>query len=154
MITPDLSFVADALLALAGEEQSAPFELDFIPLKRHARHERAETYFQIATCRRPGDEMFESELKFVFKRANLTKNQSEVLDCRLLGLTFEQIAKTRNITRQGAMTIFLQAIKKIGRVLRVYPYAGLSDVYAFEIRRGLPKRSFGKMKHSAHNSPR
>ena len=119
-----------------GEDRNAPYELDTIIRKRRMSDRQKSIFVTMATARRPGDELLESECRTIFDRAKLTENQAEVLDLRLLGLTFEQIAKCKGTSRQGSMKVFLQAIKKIGRVMRVYPYTGLSDVYRYEIRRG------------------
>lgn len=137
MNTHDLRFVADALLAIVGQDEKAPFELDSL-VRRHAMSAQGtKAFVQMAANRRPDDQLLANECREVYERASLTKNQAEVLDMRLMGLSFEQIGRCKRSTRQGAMQVFLHAIKKIGRVMRVYPYVGLSDVYRSEVRRGL-----------------
>lgn len=137
MNTHDLRFVADALLAIVGQDEEAPFELDSLVRRHQMSVQGTRVFVQMAASRRPGDEMLEKECREVYERARLTKNQAEVLDMRLMGLSFEQIGRCKRSTRQGAMQVFLHAIKKIGRVMRVYPYVGLTDVYRNEVRRGL-----------------
>ena len=145
MDSVDFSFVADALLALCGESQGAPFLLnDHFEIKAKADR-RTDWFLEMANVRRPSDVLFQEECRAIVRKAELTNNQAEVLDLRLNGLSFDQIGRRRGKTRQAVMKIFLQAIKKIGRVIRVYPYAGLSDVYRYEVRRGSRNRSFGKM---------
>ncbi len=141
-----MSFVADALLALVGEDSAAPFELDSVRNNQTTHGKPLDAFIQLAVAKNPGDELFEVECRQIFDRAKLTKNQAEVLDLRLVGLTFEQISRCKGNSRQASMTTFLTAIKKIGRVMRVYPYTGLSEVYRLEVRRGLKKGSFGRMK--------
>lgn len=133
----DFSFIADALLAMVGQDHSAPFELDAFDRKRPTTARQKEALIRFASAKRPEDELLENECRTIFDKANLTEKQAEVLDLRLLGLSFEQIARCKGTSRQGSMKVFLQAIKKIGRVMRVYPYTGLSDVYRYEVRRGL-----------------
>lgn len=137
MNTFDLQFLADALLAIVGPNPGSPFSYDTLASYKpqmgpHKMHE----FVRISSSRRPNDEMWELECIEIYQRAELTKNQAEVLEMRLLGLSFDQIGHIKSSSRQGAMQVFLQAIKKIGRVMRVYPYVGLSDVYRSEIRRG------------------
>lgn len=145
MKTEDLSFVADALLALVGEDPANPFEFDLAPRPRPMTPSKNSAFIHLASHRRPADVMLEDECGEILKRANLTAIQAEVLDLRLNGVSFDQIGMRRGATRQGAMRTFLHAVKKIGRVIRVYPYTGLSDVYRHEIRRGSPKGAFGRM---------
>ncbi len=138
MNTFDLRFVADALLAIVGQDSRAPFQYDTVrnyepKLTSATIHE----FVRVSTNCRPGDALWADECAEIFSQADLTRNQAEVLEMRLLGLSFEQIGKVRRSSRQAAMGVFLQALKKIGRVMRVYPYVGLSDVYRKEIRRGL-----------------
>lgn len=137
MNTYDLRFVADALLAIVGQDSDCPYELDSFVRKHVLTGQTTHAFMRMASARRPGDEMLEDECREIFDRAGLTKNQAEVLDLRLLGISFEHIGQLKGHTRQGAMQVFLHAIKKIGRVMRVYPYVGLSDVYRSEMRRGL-----------------
>jgi hypothetical protein len=143
--TEDLSFVADVLLAIVGPDSSAPFEFDILPRKK-ASGRQLPAFVLLATCQKPDDELLAAECMEIFRRAELTECQAEVLDMRLLGLTFDQIGVCKGRSRQGVMSVFLQAVKKIGRVMRVYPYTGLSDVYRHEIRRGVQIGAFGRIK--------
>lgn len=152
--TEDLSFVADALLALIGPDEAKPYNFDTIAKKPAYSKRRFDAFVQLAMSRRPGDELLENECEEIFERAMLTPRQAEVLDLRLLGLSFDQIGKCKGGTRQGAMASFLQAIKKIGRVMRVYPYTGLSDVYRYEVRRGVRHGTFGRMRGYGASGPR
>ena len=145
MDSVDFSFVADALLALCGDSQGAPFFLEDSYSVKVKNDRRRDWFLELANIRRPSDVLFQEECRAIVRKADLTENQAEVLDLRLNGLSFEQIGRQRGKTRQAVMNIFLQAIKKIGRVMRVYPYAGLSDVYRYEVRRGSKNRSFGRM---------
>jgi hypothetical protein len=145
MNTEDLSFVADALLAIVGEDADSPFEFDLAPRLAPLTKAKINAFIQVASQRRPSDVLLKGECEEILERAQLTENQAEVLDLRLAGMSFDQIGMRKGRSRQGAMKTFLHAVKKIGRVMRVYPYTGLSDVYRYEVRRGLPKGSFGKM---------
>jgi hypothetical protein len=145
MNTEDLSFVADALLALVGEDPANPFDFYLVPRPRPMTPSKISAFVHLASNRRPADVLLEDECGEILKQAKLTANQAEVLDLRLNGVSFDEIGLRRGATRQGAMRTFLHAVKKIGRVIRVYPYKGLSDVYRHEIRRGLSNGAFGRM---------
>jgi hypothetical protein len=51
-------------------------------------------------------------------------------------LTFDEIGQLWNRTKQGAQRVFQQAVRKLRRAQRVYPFAGLNEVYRQEIHRG------------------
>ena len=154
MKTEDLSFVADALLAIVGAEADERFEFETDCRKPAPPKFKIAEFVQMASHRRPGDVLLQGECREILDQAKLTDPQAEVLDLRLGGLSFEQIGMRRGSTRQSAMRVFLHAIKKIGRVMRVYPYTGLSDVYRNEVRRGAQFGTFGKMGNQGGRGPR
>lgn len=131
----DLSFVADALLALCLPERDTPFytEDGFEAKLQRIRRREADPAGELAS--RQGDEMLAIECRDVFRRAGLTPRQREVLDLRLEGYTFEEIGFKIRTTKQGAMSVFVQALKKVSRTFRDSPYAGLSEVYRSETKR-------------------
>ncbi|MEI7577158.1 MAG: hypothetical protein WCK51_09705 [Armatimonadota bacterium] len=76
------------------------------------------------------------ELRNILKEAKLTRRQYEVIKLRARGLTFEEIGKYWNRTKQGAQRVYQQAVRKLQRARRVYPFTGLNEVYRQEIHRG------------------
>jgi len=146
----DLSFVADALLALCEGSASHPFytEPGFHLKLRLA--DRREPFYDHLVRQRGDDPLLRQECHDVFQMARLTERQSTVLMRRLEGWTFEEIGKSCFHSKQGAQNIFVQALKKIARAFRVYAYTGLSDVYRSETRRGLPRTGLGRIPQSAH----
>lgn len=141
----DLSFVADALLALCERETEAPFytEGGFEAKLKRLRSRETDWAGELVAGR--GDRMLAVECRDVMRAAGLTLRQREVLDLRLEGYTFEEIGRRGRTTKQGAMNIFVQALKKITRTFRAYPYAGLSEVYRSEVKRRSRGKSFGTM---------
>ncbi|MBL8088141.1 MAG: hypothetical protein JNM85_08755 [Chthonomonas sp.] len=76
------------------------------------------------------------EWLIIGRLAALTARQHDIFFKRISGWTFEEIGREAGHSKQGAQNIFRQALKKICRSEYVYPYAGLSEVYQAEIRRG------------------
>lgn len=146
----DLSFVADALIALCQAPPDRPcysepgFQIKLKqaklrePLYGHLVQEQGE------------DPLLRLECREVFDMAKLTARQHDVLQRRLDGWTFEEIGRAGKHSKQAAQHIFVQALKKIARAFRVYEYKGLSEVYRQETRRGLRKGGLGKIPQSAH----
>lgn len=143
MTREDMTFVADALLALCDREPEAPFYSDQQLRLRLVRSQRRDPSLAHFLNGGRSDPILESECQEVIKCANLTPRQSEVLAMRLEGFTFEDIGRAGRHTKQGAQSIFIQALKKIARAFHVYPYTGLGDVYRSEVRRGSNPRPFG-----------
>lgn len=138
----DLSFVADALLALCARERDAPFyTTDGYEAKlRRLKSRERETAGELVSGR--VDSLLGIECRDVLQGAGLTARQREVLDLRLEGFTFEEIGQMGRTTKQGAMSVFVQALKKVSRTFAEYRYAGLSEVYRSEVRR---RSRFGTM---------
>jgi hypothetical protein len=138
----DLSFVADALLALCARERDAPFYTADgyeAKLQRNKRRE-IESISELVSGR--VDSLLGVECRDVLRKAGLTPRQRDVLDLRIEGFTFEEIGHMGRTTKQGAMRVFIQALKKVSRTFAAYPYAGLSEVYRSEVRR---RSRFGTM---------
>lgn len=141
----DLSFVADALLALCERELDAPFYTEDRFEAKLKRLKRRETESPGEMVSGRVDSILAVECRDVMRDARLTARQREVLDLRLEGFTFEEIGRQGRTTKQGAMNVFVQALKKISRTFRAYPYAGLSEVYRSDVKRGSRGKSFGTM---------
>jgi hypothetical protein len=132
----DLKFVADSLLALCeGEPRLTIYSEAALERKLQISRIR-DPVWAMAQLKHPGDVLFEAECREIVSRARLTDRQRDVLVLRVIGVSFDQIGRRFGATRQGAQQVFVQAIKKISRACRVYPYRGLADVYRFETRRG------------------
>lgn len=136
MQTSNLAFVADALLALCTDEPDRPFFNDDQLLAKTRADARRNPTLAALMPKADFDPLLASEYAEVVETAKLTDRQREVLARRLEGQTFDQIGRRSGGSRQGAQKVFVQAIKKIVRSLRVYPYRGLSDVYRREVGRG------------------
>lgn len=140
----DMRFVADALLALCEPEPSAPFYTE-PRFELRMRTDRRRTR-ELATRTPPLPDLFLGrECRSVIRAAKLTQRQWQVVHLRLAGVTFEQIGRIGGHSKQGAQNIFVAALKKIRHAFTVYPYAGLSDVYRSETRRGGRTGGFGTM---------
>lgn len=136
MHTEDLAFVADALLALCDKSAAAPFYTEPIFERRTIEQRKREPIFRHLAFRHGDDALLRVECDGVYQSAGLTAHQADVFTKRLDGWTFEQIGSSGGATKQAAQRVFIQALKKISRALRVYPYVGLSDAYRAEVRRG------------------
>ncbi len=141
----DFSFVADALLALCERDREAPCYSEkqiYLKMKKAQWREPFAAQLMIAGGH---DVLLQEECQDVFKEARLTERQAEVLASRLEGFTFEEIGEVGGHTKQGAQSVFVQALKKLTRAFHVYRYRGLSDVYRREVRRGANRGTFGRM---------
>lgn len=141
----DLSFVADALLAMCEPEPDAPYFTENGFETKLQRIRQRETYTASELISGRGDQMLTIECRDVMMAAGLTSRQREVLDLRLEGFTFEEIGGFSRTSKQAAMNVFIQALKKVSRTFRAYRYAGLSEVYGSEVKRRCRGRSFGTM---------
>lgn len=122
-------------LAVPTDEQR-PFFSD-AGLERKIAHNRRKTLANASFFLQAQTDPFKTgELRSILKAAKLTRRQSEVIKLRAKGLTFEEIGKLWNRTKQGAQRVYQQAVRKLKRARRVYPFAGLNEVYRQEIHRG------------------
>lgn len=115
MTRENLSFVADALLALCEKDEHAPFYGDeAFRLKVLAGRRRDPKHAHLVMGRH-GDTLLQAEWADVFRLAKLTVRQNDVVSQRLDGFTFEEIGRHGGHTKQGARQIFVQALKKLVR---------------------------------------
>ena len=145
----DLSFVADALLALCEKPQTRPFYSEEGMRIKLKRADWRDPLYGHLLQQKGADPLLQNECDEVFRSARLTARQTEVLMRRLEGWTFEEIGQEAGHSRQGAQHIFVQALKKIARAFRVYPWKGLAEVYRWETRRGLSRAGSGRIPQSA-----
>lgn len=147
MDAEDLRFVADALLALCARDRDAPFytEQGFESKLIRVRRKESSSPTAGEMVAQRADSLLAVECRDVMTAARLTLRQQEVLNLRLEGFTFEEIGRQGRTSKQGAMSIFVQALKKISRTFRDYPYAGLSEVYRCEVKRRSRGAPFGTM---------
>lgn len=140
----DLELVSEAILSLLIRDPERPHYADRILDRKIDLDRRREPFF--ASLSRFGEEvLLQSECEGLFELARLTARQELVFRKRLSGATFEEIGHQGGHTKQGAQRVFVQALKKITRAYRVYPYVGLSEVYRREVGRGLVRRPSGTM---------
>lgn len=133
----ELSFLADALLALCERDRTAPFYTDDAfrdKMRRADRREAAHAHLVMGIVSQP---LFLHECADVIRQAGLTERQHDVIRQRLAGRTFEEIGRRGGHSKQGAQNIYLQGLKKLMRSFDTYPYRGLGEVYRDETRRGL-----------------
>lgn len=133
----DLSFVAEALLALCEHSFETPFYGEERLRQKRLLAEQRERRHAECVIPVPADVLLQRECEDVFRRASLTARQSDVFFRRLAGWTFEEIGSAFGNSKQAAQRVFVQALKKISRAFRVYPFKGLSEVYRWETHRGL-----------------
>lgn len=145
MHTENLAFVAEALLALCDNDDRAPFYSERNMRRREDLASRRDPLHSKLARAQATDSLLDGECRDVVQSARLTDRQLEIVNLRLEGYTFEEIGRKRGCTKQGVQHVFVQALKKLDRAFDVYPYRGLSEIYRFEVRRGLPRRAFGRM---------
>lgn len=145
MNNQDFGFVADALLALCERDNEKPFYSDEEFRHKLIKASRKEPFASQLPLAEGHQVLLHDECCAVFEKARLTKRQADVLTRRLEGFTFEEIGDTAGHSKQGAQSIFVQALKKLSRSFHVYRYTGLSDVYRKETRRGVRRNGFGRM---------
>ncbi len=146
MTKDDLRFVADALLALCEPDPLRPcYSEEAFDQKIKLAHRREPSVLGLVLSKHLQDDLLAHECEDVLKMAGLTQRQSEVLQLRIEGYTFEEIGRAGNHSKQGAQNIFVQALKKLGRSCRVYRYEGISEVYRSELNRGIRPKAFGRL---------
>lgn len=132
----DLGRLADRILARCPRDPDAP----------HYSEETFRRKLRLAAARearlppRPAqparEYLWKVEWEAIFDLAELTGAQARVLAWRLDGWTFEEIGRRRGHSKQGAQSVFRQALRKVLAARERYRYTGLSDVYRSETRRG------------------
>lgn len=106
-------------------------------LERKIAYNRRQTLAYASLINESQNDPFRSgELRNILTAAKLTRRQYEVIKLRARGLTFQEIGRIWNRTKQGAQRVYQQAVRKLKRARRVYPFAGLNEVYRQEIHRG------------------
>jgi DNA-directed RNA polymerase sigma subunit (sigma70/sigma32) len=137
MKMPEISLLADALLSQVPRDPKSPHYTEESFRRKLGNQTRRESQLPIRTERQGALDLYRNEWCDVTEAAGLTERQSEVVQMRLSGHTFEQIGETFGHSKQGAQNIFMQAAKKLARAWISNPYRGLPSVYEQECRRGL-----------------
>jgi hypothetical protein len=141
MRNDDLSFVADALLALCQPDCDRPYFDDIALQKKIESARRNDSRFVARLASKAtGGDLLASECADILIEARLTCRQLDVFQLRMQGYTFEEIGGRGLNTKQAAQAVFVQALKKLARCYAVYRYEGLHEVYESERRRGLRPR--------------
>lgn len=148
LLTEDLSFVAEALLAICERDRQRPYFSDERIASKLKRAEQRDPVYGHLAQSRGDDPLLRRECQEVIAAARLTARQTDVFFQRMEGWTFEEIGASAGHTKQAAQHIFVQALKKIARSFRVYPFKGLSEVYRGETRRGI-RAGLGRIPTSA-----
>ncbi len=142
----DIDRAADLLLASVDRDRNQPHYTDHYLQRKIRQSEKRDTRLHYSSKQPEVNYLLEREWNDILTLAHLTPTQRLVVTLRITGWTFEAIGQRRGCSKQGISNIWCQAIKKIGRVLHVYPYRGLADVYRNETRRGSPSGK-GRMRH-------
>jgi hypothetical protein len=150
MTREDAAFIADALLALCDQDSERPFYCESTIRSKLKLAERREPLFAHWLSRTMDPPLLRDECRELILAAGLTERQLDVLGKRLEGWTFEEIGVAGGHSKQGAQHIFVQALKKLARAFRVYPFKGLSEVYRQEVRRGVRQAGLGRMPVHVH----
>ncbi len=106
-------------------------------LERRIAYGRKQSLAHASLLNQSQNDPFKAgELRNILRQAKLTKRQYEVIKLRSGGMTFDEIGRMWNRTKQGAQRVYQQAVKKLRKAQRFYPFAGLNEVYRQEIHRG------------------
>lgn len=146
MTEQDLMFVAEALIELCDQDRARPCYPEARLAAKLKTAESKDPLYCPFVARSGENDLLRAECDDVLLMAELTPRQREVFDRRMSGWTFEQIGSRSGHSKQAAQGVFVQALKKIARSLRVYRYRGLSDVYRKELRRGARNPAFGRIR--------
>lgn len=133
---------ADMLLSSIERDRSAPHYTESSFRRKLKLANQRESQQALLTSLRPAAYLHTKEWIEITEIAGLTPSQTEVMQMRLEGVTFDAIGKARGHTKQGAQSIYYQAAKKIVEAWINYPYRGLPDVYEEECRRGISPRRY------------
>ena len=137
----DLSFIADALLAICEKDAAAPADTEAAFLQKLRRARTREPAIARMLLALSPDPLRWEELSALVEQAHLTPHQHECLALRLDGFTFADIGQLCGSSKQSAQKTFVAALGKLRRMRRAYPYTGLPEVYRSEIwRGGTPRR--------------
>lgn len=137
----DLAFAGDLALLICGIVPDGSFVREDRLLARERRDTHPPNLARLLAVAHqtgfPADEgeLAEHEMHEILRRARLTPRQRDVVARRLTGQTFEEISGGRT-SRQAIQQMFLRGIEKIREAFHAYAYAGLADVYRWEVRRG------------------
>ena len=137
-----LSETADLLLSNLDRDRSAPHYTESSFRRKLKLANQRESRQALLTALRPAAYLHSKEWIEISEIALLTPSQTEVMQMRLEGITFDAIGKARGHTKQGAQSIYYQAAKKLVEAWINYPYRGLPEVYEEETRRGISPRRY------------
>lgn len=137
-----LTETADLLLSNLDRDRSAPHYTESSFRRKLKLANQRESRQALLTALRPAAYLHSKEWIEISEIAHLTPSQTEVMQMRLEGVTFDAIGKARGHTKQGAQSIYYQAAKKLVEAWINYPYRGLPEVYEEETRRGISPRRY------------
>lgn len=141
----ELFLVADRILADIPRDPASPHYLEETFRKKLQLAEIREPKLRIRQTDPSEAYLIQREWASILRSAGLTARQREVVTLRLEGKTFEEIGRRSGCTKQAILNILRQAGKKIGVHCDVYPYAGLTEVYRAEMKRGLRPTPAGRL---------
>jgi DNA-directed RNA polymerase specialized sigma24 family protein len=130
-----LEAAAEDLVAAMPRDKKQPHytEETFSRKLRYAHANEPDAHRQIPP--RPQENLAEFEMLEAASDAGLTESQMEVLKLRMEGLTFLEIGELRGHTKQGAMSIFARAKRKLLAVWNQAELHGIAGVYADDQKR-------------------
>lgn len=140
MKLPEVSLIADALLACIPRDRNCPHYSEESFRRKLKGQQAREINLPLTIGRMGAIELYRSEWIEITEAACLTPKQLDVVKMRMEGHTFEEIGRTFGHSKQGAQNIFYQGAKKLAKAWMDYPYRGLPNVYEEECKRGLKVR--------------
>jgi hypothetical protein len=128
----DLFSLSDDLLSGCVRDPSAPHYTDRAFRRKLRAARRREAFLPSAPPSGEVAYLFDREWGEIIAQAGLTARQWEVVAMRVAGHTFEEIGSLNQATRQGALSVYQRALRKILRVANEYPFRGLCEIYRIE----------------------
>lgn len=132
---------ADILLSLVPRDEYPHYsDFAFERKSRRARVREKNSEVRLAPLNEAAALLQRHSVAAVVASAGLTRRQNEVFHAKAAGHGWADIGRRFGHSKQGAHRIFCQAVAKIRRAWRLYPLAGIDEVYRAEVRRYVPRR--------------
>ena len=141
----DLYVVADRILAEIPRDKQAPHYRDETFRRKLITAQRREIGSESVVQQEPAHALLMAEWDSILHAAKLTPRQREVVEMRIIGMTFESIGEKTACTKQAILNVLQQAAKKISASREQNQLSGLHEVYRSETKRGLPHSRPGRI---------
>jgi len=143
--TEELVLITDQILAEIPRDPTAPHYRDSTFRRKLIKAQRRELESESVTHQDQAHALLLAEWDAILIGAKLTSRQREVVELRLIGMTFESIGAKTGCTKQAILNVLQQAAKKIAVSKESNGLAGLHEVYRSETKRGLPHSRPGRI---------